>query len=329
MAGKARRVIDFTWWVQAGGYRWQELDSSEGQKILVRNQADEVREYKPLQENTGLFMSFAKLDPTEDAILSFANQYGSLYEDMACYGRPGQEHFMAWRAEIWDLSSAVELWLLVRRGDIAKLADRIKWGEEEDGDPRTGDLRMEPFVAYMPPPPNPRKTQIASSRLNSHLMKRFPTGNLLLPAMQHVRWLVNRRLKLHVSPKLNDDASGNDPAKDFILQLEPKNLSGAIWLQFTQAVIGGREFLECAGCHNWFEVPRGRFRKDKTVCSPRCRARVYRMRADEANKMRSKGKTLPEIAEAIGVPQKQVNKWLSISKRGEGKTHAKKTTRKR
>lgn len=46
--------------------------------LATRRESSFVKRYPPLVENTGLFRQFAGVQLTEDGILAFANQYGSL-----------------------------------------------------------------------------------------------------------------------------------------------------------------------------------------------------------------------------------------------------------
>jgi hypothetical protein len=56
----------------------------------------------------------------------------------------------------------------------------------------------------------------------------------------------------------------------------PRNLLGAIWMQFEQAVLGNKEFRRCLECGEQFEVSLQAARADKKRCSDACRAKAYR-----------------------------------------------------
>src|SRR5262249_40055856 len=157
---------------------------------------------------------------------------------------------LVWQGEIADLKTAVGLWQMVTSDDRKGLSKSIKWDtNDHDGN----------HVVYWPTSACPPQDQriIASQRQYKHPMDLFHKDDPVLPAMHFVRLLANRRIEDHVGPTLAYDPQGSDPATDFKVRLEPKNLCGAIWLQFTLAVGGHKEFLECEGCTNWFEVASG------------------------------------------------------------------------
>src|SRR5262249_10502563 len=69
----------FTWPVAVKGYEWLEFpDYSRTVWLLQPIQKWPVRHYEPLKEYTGLFRTFAKVEPTKEGILAFANQFGVL-----------------------------------------------------------------------------------------------------------------------------------------------------------------------------------------------------------------------------------------------------------
>ena len=79
---------NFVWWVPDQGYVWQDDADAQNEKppFLVRHPKAEVENhYVPIRfdepGNEGeklLFDSFARLEPTPDDILAFANQWGWL-----------------------------------------------------------------------------------------------------------------------------------------------------------------------------------------------------------------------------------------------------------
>jgi hypothetical protein len=63
----------------------------------------------------------------------------------------------------------------------------------------------------------------------------------------------------------------------------PKNLLGALWLQFALTIERGSDFRRCAECGTWFELAPGLGRSDKQFCSVRCRVRSHRKRQAEGS----------------------------------------------
>src|SRR2546427_11403606 len=85
-------LFEFQWPVHTGGYTWVEIAWSslmppEDQPgtfwglvpaLGEDAQPSPIQGYRPLQDATGLFRTFANTAPTQEAIRAFANQYGLL-----------------------------------------------------------------------------------------------------------------------------------------------------------------------------------------------------------------------------------------------------------
>ena len=89
----SRRLIQFSQFVPASGFRWVEARPIlRGLRVrkrpcpfLVRTSGGwlEHRQgntYDPMRTETALFRNLADLDPSQDAVLAFANRYGDLGE---------------------------------------------------------------------------------------------------------------------------------------------------------------------------------------------------------------------------------------------------------
>src|SRR5206468_8187324 len=108
------------------------------------------------------------------------------------------------------------------------------------------------------------------------------------PALMHVQESVNGRLGAMASPGLRWDAESGRMA----LELVPRGLLGALWLQFALAVGGNKEFRQCGQCNTWFELSPETSRTNRLFCSGACRTRAHRLRQEQARAMRRQGKSI-------------------------------------
>lgn len=115
------------------GYEWLDCPGNypdrKDDRFLVARRTKEGgwanRPYDLIRTEPGLFLAFADLEPTEDAIQTFANQYGCLSEWRS-----------DWEAEILAMREAVATWHKLRSGEEDQrgmvrlayhLADRAGW----------------------------------------------------------------------------------------------------------------------------------------------------------------------------------------------------------
>src|SRR5580700_715745 len=70
--------FEFSWWrrEKGPGFRWEQ--GSTGLWLLVGPPNKSLLPYEPLVQETGLFLTFAHLDGSNDEFLGFANTYGRL-----------------------------------------------------------------------------------------------------------------------------------------------------------------------------------------------------------------------------------------------------------
>src|SRR5262249_8287389 len=135
------RIDDkFRWAVPKAGFCWEDgpwVAAGREQPIpalLVEGKAAGLsrRSYAPLQQATALFREFAELPATQEAVLAFANEYGSLGvgsfftaptgpPEQQALGRVG-EPLLRWSQEIARMKEALALLDLVRGRDEAGLS---------------------------------------------------------------------------------------------------------------------------------------------------------------------------------------------------------------
>lgn len=89
------------------------------------------------------------------------------------------------------------------------------------------------------------------------------------------------RLRIFVNDRLSQQATRAQLALtkngDFQITFRPKNLLGAMWLQFAQAMAHNYEIKICRGCGRPFQTGAGTTRRaDATTCKDSCRQTAYR-----------------------------------------------------
>jgi len=243
------------------------------------------RDYRPLEQRTGLFREFAELEPTENAVVAFANRFGMLGIGE---GRPEEtesgavriqvETLGVWKQEIESFKRAVRLWDVVRSGDQNKLAEvKSAWRPEELPN------AIQEFY---------------------HLNDTDPAMSLLA----EIRTIADAKIAKHLVSRIL--FAGNTPRLQ--LTLTPKNLLGAMWLQFAIALHGSKTFAECLQCGAPFEISRELTGKKKGAqfCGTRCRVTHYRNRVERARQLGQDGKSPQQIARELGTQVRTVRAWM-------------------
>ena len=118
----------FTWPVAVKGYEWREYPDGVGTFWgLYPIQKWPVRHYEPLKEYTGLFWTFAKVEPTKEGVLAFANQFGvlgagpmveMLKDTRRIEAGLSGDRLEDWEREIPHVRKAIALWERTQRGEV-------------------------------------------------------------------------------------------------------------------------------------------------------------------------------------------------------------------
>lgn len=315
-------LFEFEWTVSQAGYTCQRRDvvplsiedaedrleidftgdSSEPDQIrsyksreewlLERRRADGAeRRYRPLSDETGLFLMFAQLEPTQAGILSFATQYGLLggrAEIRVAGTEQVGELLHVWVEEIKAMRGVVGLWDAVRAGRPNAVSTVL-----ERGDPLSA-------------------SNVAGNRYRS--------GERIEAAKVLIAETITDRLQGLVSPAVLHQEG------EVAFRVMPSSLLGALWLQCGLGVTGNREFRECrrAKCGKWFELSPDAYRTHRQFCSDPCRFRAYRQRQAEAMRLKGAGVPVREIAQRLDSDVKTVRGWVQEVSRPTGKRHPRK-----
>jgi hypothetical protein len=238
-----------------------------------------VRRYSPLRNAPALFRTFIDLEPTQEAVLAFANEYGLLGDPVASFvALPATgtsagglafdiaagvdryigigEQLCGWERQIMEMRELVELWDAAT-SESALMEQRIVWHPDrvEYRNARTWAL-------------------IAGSMTEPELFARFRRGERVRPALMYLQKRVNEKISEHTTARLLWDPEGT------LLRLHvvPRSLVAALWLQFARAIEGQRRYLTCVQCRRWMEISPDVRRSDARFCSGTCRTRAHRER---------------------------------------------------
>jgi hypothetical protein len=273
-------IFDFSWErpVQGVGYVWE---PTPDRILLVRIAGAGFESYPPLESETGLFRTFAALEPTSEAILKFANRYGVL-------GFPAAEESQrSWQEEIARMKHLVSLWDALDTGHWeAVQAERL----------REIDRIRHGVNPGLPPLAQSRDVSPAAAELVRPALR-----ELLGPiqdAVAAIAW----------------EGSWHIRAKRPAVKVSPRHLRDAMYLQLAQAMLGDKKYRPCKACGRWFELSPGRSRTDRVTCSDSCRVRMYRERQRLARDFHGKGLTLKEISKELDSDVSTIRKWVSKRK---------------
>jgi len=274
----ADEIFDFRWPVSETGYKimsgqpggimnWQP-DATKSESFVTHGvpigEARRSRFYHPLVTHPDLFLKFAASKPTEEGVLTFANHYGLLKgdevfaTDQLNFGIHG-DRLDDWKNEMKRMHETVALWEMQKVGR-AKLANVIRWREDR--------------VSY-------RWTfgggTLASKEERPHWFKRWKHGETQGPTLMLIQIEINGYLRDGVGAQIRWNAAGTGMDTYFV----PKNLLGAMWLQFARALLWPKKYRPCQVCGDLMEIstdPHSQVAKraDALICGDRCRSQKSR-----------------------------------------------------
>ena len=217
-----------------------------------------------------LFRRFIALEPTENAILSFARRCGMLTSGTLIQRSVSRDEAVGhlaeplalWRTEILAMRRMVEVWDAVQDSKLDVLVQLVKIRPWQEG-ARVWYQGTRRLYAIL----NPARRAVAESSVRRR-------------ALFLIQKIVNDRLKAHTAPILSYvSAPTQSPAvggNQLRLQVAPINLIGALWLQFARGIEGNREYRRCDACGEWLEIAPGSYTKRVRFCRPVCRVNFHR-----------------------------------------------------
>ena len=117
-----------------------------------------------------------------------------------------------------------------------------------------------------------------------------------------------------VAPRLQDlegKLSVLETGEGLVLNVGPKNLCTAAWLQFEREIEGFFDFRRCGQCSRWLRFYPQQVKIEQIFCSQACRSKSYRARQDDARRMNLEGVAVEEIAARLNSNVATVKGWIS------------------
>jgi hypothetical protein len=197
----------------------------------------------------------------------------------------------------------LQLWDAIQQHDLARLRRCILVEEQPDGSWRARyRTREESGDGY-------RMGVIYDTARERYagLASLITPGEVSRPALFVVQKLVNEQLWIHAGPSLL-----YEPSKDHLnLRIVPKNLLGALWLEFARGIDGNKDYRKCRECGRWFEISLEAGRPTKFFCSNACRSKAYRERQAAAQRLSAEGISLEDIAHRLGTDVATAQGWIT------------------
>jgi hypothetical protein len=256
--------------VPEAGFEWLEGPDSEPH-LASRAEIESLAWVKePLALNPGLFVEFANLKGSQDAILKFANQWGDIFDKygpedlLPQQGRKalvmGASHDR-WKYAIGQMRPLVHVWEAIKNRNLDELEKVITWSDNHHGGVRYVIGHCQSWLIHPADPDN-------------KLRARFTSGDLIWPSKYALQQEINKRLSdssMMIPPQLVWTHEMNQR-----ILFVPKNLHGAMWIQFAQAVTEEFQLRICAGCGRYFQIGPGGRRPQAKTCKDSCRQRKRR-----------------------------------------------------
>jgi hypothetical protein len=274
---------DFEWHRADDGYRWTE--TKLGPTLVAVQQSGPLRmtKYRPFSEQY-LFRDFARLDPSPEAVLGFANRFGMLGYPVAL-DFLGNEPWTLTSSDPPEVFNASNLPPVELSGFLGCVVGEPLDNDQPKGWSWTAQIRrVRNFLAQQ-------------SVLNKEPER---AASLQMSA--------NDALEQTAGPYL----TWSPTTRSFHLQLRPRSLIGAVWLQAAMAASVPKTFRQCLVCKTPIEISISQTgtRTDAKFCSNQCKTRDYRERKAKARVLRQKGWSLPRIARKLRSDTQTVRQWV-------------------
>lgn len=159
-------------------------------------------------------------------------------------------------AENPQMADTVKFWQAARSRDTQELARYIQWSDGR---------------AYIQFPFDDSEALVLETSIRGKTV--LPFGDSVLAALHVIQDVINEKIRPLAAPRLVWDS-------DFTrlrMQIYPKNLLGAMWVELLLAVANDKDYICCQGCKEWREVTT-QVRPNSKHCSDACRSLAYRNR---------------------------------------------------
>lgn len=293
----------FPWYVANGGYTLEDslayapgLNPQPAEKDIRSPWLipcdGSSRTYGTLSHHT-LHRKFAQIVGKREKVLEFANEYGFLGRIGIDLAPPEGgnlitgESLARWEQEAVDLGLIITIWDAVRWDSKERLEQIIRWSEKGVQlatwwDFREGRYSLFPGSKYRTmqefmdlraagPYCGGTFTWLAGTNpnINTNLLKRWNTGDVIEPARYYVCHEINKKLSNHAHPQIM-------PFRNNEVVIVPDSLLTAFWLLLLWEVAGEIRMLLCPGCNRIVEQKHG----GQRYCSNACRQIAYRERRE-------------------------------------------------
>ena len=307
--GNAEDIALFTWHRRQAGFGWvrsRAVTIAHPQDFLVPlddSRPRPVTFYEPLVEERALFRQFGECEPTKAGILAFANQFGELGADRAMLsGRSGPvqwgDSISTWIQAIVKMRNAVDVWDAITADDYGLLREWFRVQQPEP--PILGGAIFERDGGLH---------NFVSER--EELWEHVQGADTQNPAelVRIARFFLQKSTNVGLK-----DASPRllfNPATDsHELHIVPRNLLGAMWMQFSRAFEGNKGYRRCQQCKQWIEVSTEGHRSHTVYCGDTCRVRAHRAKKAKARRLAADGVPIREVARRLNTTAKAVRGWI-------------------
>jgi hypothetical protein len=329
--------LEFDWSRSATGYRWLQATLAKDpaqpsqppeppQPALVAAEPEpsggQGISALPPTADAALFLNIARLSPSQDAILAFANRHGDLGPGSKLLPARGPRGggntplrgtlLVTWRYLIADMQRLTGLWGLLREGDRDRLAQHVVWHKDKKlgvsvhfNSHPTGAKTEGPALGF-----HRVNEVIASEASHADMLKTFEVGDPVLPGWAYLQSVINEGLHYtadRVAAQMDWDPKRGRP----VLGFAAPTLLAAAWLQLADAVSNDLTFSQCRECGVWLAVGPDAARPHRRFCSDRCRVKHFRERQERARQLFTNKKTFEEIALELDSDVPTVRKWIT------------------
>ena len=324
--------VYFQWDVPTGGHRWVRAATNDEpnpkryltDEIGLGSRGLEVTRHYPLAAHTGLFRDFAGVEPTEDGVATFAEEFGLLGGECARLIHPTDEPpgpvyhgelLASWVGEVLRMRQLLALWGALNESKIDDLAPHFRLQSSEGG--------LTSIVYESHPGEKPdrrsRTTRLLTKEVaviddDTHrdLVSKFRNGSIAPVVRHYLRRALDAKLEKHSSAARILWIGQSQT--ELGIHVVPGSLIGALWLQFATAVAGDKQYRSCVNCGRWFEIAsgttRGAARSDRSHCTPTCKSRALRDRRKKVIELHRREVPEAEISKQLNTKVRTIRRWI-------------------